>query len=106
MANTLISLDTAKSFLDVLHSSDDTKLQILLDGAVEEATNYMGYDTPEDYKEFIDSSENPYGETPNGFVVGALLLLQANYQASPDEIPKLRDAAYVKLFQYRIDWGI
>ncbi len=33
----LIPLDTAKSFLDVIHDWDDAKLQLLLDGAEDEA---------------------------------------------------------------------
>lgn len=102
----LVTLTEAKDFLDVIHSSDDTKLQLLLDGAIDEACDYIGYTTPDDYQDYLDSSENPFGDTPSGFKVGVLLLLQANYQAPVDDIQKLRDAAEVKLFPYRIDFGI
>ena len=37
----LIPLDTAKSFLDVIHDWDDAKLQLLLDGAEDEACQFM-----------------------------------------------------------------
>lgn len=102
----LVTLETAKSFLDVFIDDDDTKLELLLDAAIDEAVRYIGYDTPDDYEEYTESSENPYGGTPSTFVIGALLLLQANYQASPDDVPKLRDAAEVKLMPLRINLGI
>jgi len=112
MANSLITLEEAKDFLDVIHSSDDSKLQMLLDGAVEEACSFINQGTPDEYEDFLASSENPYpvdSENPTGvpysFIVGALLLLQANYQSTPDEISKLRAAAEVKLFPLRIDLG-
>jgi len=35
----VITLSEAKAFLDVIHSSDDTKLQLLLDAAEDEARN-------------------------------------------------------------------
>ena len=37
----MIPLDTAKSFLDVIHDWDDAKLQLLLDGAEDEACQFM-----------------------------------------------------------------
>ncbi|BAP23800.1 hypothetical protein NCGM1900_4722 [Pseudomonas aeruginosa] len=39
-------------------------------------------------------------------VVGVLLLLQANYQAAPDEVDTLRKAAEVKLMPYRCGLGV
>lgn len=102
----LITLTTAKEFLDVIHSADDIKLQLLLDAAIDEAVRFIGYATPAAYEEYIDSTENPYGAVPNTFVIGALLLLQANYQAPPDDIPKLRAAAEVKLMPLRENLGI
>lgn len=108
----LISLQEAKDFLDVFISSDDDKLQILLNGAIDEAVRFINQETPEDYEEWLLTSENPYvtSENPTGvppsFVVGALLLLQANYQASPMEIETLRKAAEVKLYPLRINLGI
>jgi len=38
-------------------------------------------------------------------VLGVMLLLQAAYQASPDDAEKLRSAAEVKLTGYRIGRG-
>jgi hypothetical protein len=35
-----------------------------------------------------------------------LLLLQANYQATPDEAEKLRKVAEIKLIPYRLEMGV
>jgi hypothetical protein len=102
----LITLDQAKSFLDVIHDSDDTKLQLLLDAAEDEAIQFLGYDTLTEFEDYLASSENPYDANPKSVVIGVLLLLQANYQATPDDAAKLRAAAEVKLMPYRIGLGV
>lgn len=91
----VISLADAKSFLDVIHSSDDVKLQHLLDAAEDEASRFLNATA------LTDWSELPYS-----IFMGVLLLLQANYQASPDEIPKIRSAAETKLMPYRVELGV
>jgi hypothetical protein len=113
MSQDLISLQDAKDFLDVFHSSDDSKIQSLLDSAVDEACLFIGYSDWSDYYDFLTSSENTYptdSENPYGlpyaFKIGALLLAQSNYQATPDDISKLRKAAEVKLMPLRVDLGI
>lgn len=106
-----IDLAVAKQFLDVIHTADDTKLQMLLDGAEDEALQFMdrsgfGSLCPCDSDcESEPSSESEPG-IPNSVTVGVLLLLQASYQATPDEIPKLRAAAEVKLMPYRCRLGV
>jgi len=99
----VISLSTAKSFLDVIHNSDDAKLQTLLDGAEDEAAQYINQPlidlSPEEA-----SSENP-DDLPGSVVLGIMLLLQAVYQATPDDADKLRRAAEIKLAPYRSGWG-
>lgn len=91
----VISLVDAKSFLDVIHSSDDDKLQMLLDAAEDEAAKFLNVDTLADWTEL-----------PYSIVIGTLLLLQSNYQASPDDMPKLRAAAEGKLMPYRVEMGV
>jgi len=100
----VISLSTAKSFLDVIHNSDDTKLQMLLDGAEDEAAQYINQPLIDLLPEEA-SSENP-DDLPGSVLLGVMLLLQAVYQATPDDAEKLRRAAEVKLTPYRIGWGV
>lgn len=90
----VISLADAKSFLDVIHSADDVKLQQLLDGAEAEAGDFMN-------KQLTEFTTLPFS-----VVVGVLFILQANYQANPDDVPKLRAAAETKLMPHRIDMGV
>lgn len=95
----LIPIEDAKSFLDVIHDWDDAKLQALLDGAEDEALQFMGRDSWDDL-----AGDDPL--PPASVVVGVMLLLQASYQAPPDDIPKLRQAAEVKLMPYRCGLGV
>ena len=90
-----IHLSDAKSFLDVIHNSDDDKLQLLLDAAEDEAAQFMNVDSLSDWTEL-----------PFSVLIGTLMLLQANYQASPDDMPKLRSAAETKLMPYRVEMGV
>ena len=99
----IITLATAKSYLDVIHSADDTKLQMLLDGAEDEAAQYINQPLAELQPEEV-SSEQP-DALPGSVILGVMLLLQAAYQATPDDAEKLRLAAEVKLAPYRSGWG-
>ena len=95
----VIELVTAKEYLDVIHSGDDAKLQRLLDGAEDEAAQYMGRDS------LFDLISDKSGELPAAVVTAVMLLLQAVHQAPADDIPKYRSAAETKLAPYRIGWG-
>lgn len=97
----VISLTTAKSFLDVIHNADDTKLNMLLDGAEDEAMRFMNRTSMDEWDS--DVSSDPL---PPSVVVGVLLLLQATYDAGPDDAAKLRMAAEVKLMPYRVEMGV
>ncbi|WP_334159733.1 head-tail connector protein [Achromobacter insolitus] len=106
----VISLETAKRFLDVIHNADDAKLQMLLNSAEDEAVQYMGRGLLEPVPAaiLVDGvlvSADPLTAPPDSMVLGVMLLLQASYQASPDDIAKLRAAAEVKLAPHRIGWG-
>ena len=91
----VISLTDAKAFLDVIHSSDDVKLGNLLEAAEDEAAKFLNV-----------ASLDEWTELPFSIFIGVLLLLQANYQAPPDDIPKLRMAAETKLMPYRVEMGV
>lgn len=96
-----ISLSTAKSFLDVIHNADDAKLQTLLDGAEDEAMHFMNRVSLDEWDS--DSDADPI---PPSVVVAIMLLLQATYQASPDDASKLRAAAEIKLTPFRLCMGV
>lgn len=105
----VIDLDTAKALLDVAHSFDDVKLQVLLDGAEAEAAGYMDRsDLRGPWGRPADSNSPPSSEpaVPADIVLGVMLLMQAVYQAAPDDVPKLRAAAEVKLSPYRLGLGV
>lgn len=91
----VILLADAKSFLDVIHDADDDKLQMLLDAAEDEAAKFLNVD-----------GLTEWSELPYSIIIGVLLLLQSNYQASPDDMPKLRAAAEGKLIPYRVLMGV
>jgi len=95
-----ISLEQAKQFLDVIHDEDDAKLQLLLNAAEDEACQFMGR---ESLTILLDETN---AELPASITMGVMILLQANYQATPEDAAKLRKAAEIKLTPYRIGWGI
>lgn len=100
----IITLATAKSYLDVIHSADDAKLQTLLQAAEDEAAQYINQPLAELQAEGASGEQSD--ALPGGVVLGVMLLLQAAYQAAPDDAEKLRRAAEVKLTPYRIGWGV
>lgn len=106
----VISLETAKAVLDVIHTADDAKLQTLLDGAEDEAVQFMnrGLLQPYPAEELVDGAlvVPPLDKPPASMVLGVLLLLQAAYQATPDDAEKLRRAAEIKLQPFRIGLGV
>lgn len=98
----VITLTEAKQFLDVIHSSDNAKLQLLLDAAEDEARAFMNREDLYEWNSNISSTD----PVPSSIKIGVLLLLQANYQATPDDADKLRRAAEVKLMPYRLQMGV
>ena len=91
----VILLSDAKGFLDVIHDSDDLKLQNLLEAAEDEAARFLNV-----------ANLDEWSELPYSIFIGVLLLLQSNYQASPDDMPKLRASAEGKLIPYRVLMGV
>lgn len=91
----VVSLADAKSFLKVIHDSDDFLLQNLLESAEDEAARFLNVGNLDEWTEL-----------PYSIFIGVLILLQANYQASPDDIGKLRMSAEAKLLPYRVEMGV
>ncbi|MCK0153861.1 head-tail connector protein [Alcanivorax sp. S6407] len=100
-----ISLDEAKDYLDVIHDADDSKLQMLLDAAHDEALQFMNRS---DFGEVCEcsSSSSSGSVMPASVRLGVLILLQAAYQASPDDAEQLRHVAEVILMPYRCGLGV
>lgn len=98
----VITLSEAKTFLDVIHNADDAKLQMLLDGAEDEARVFMNRADLVEWDSEISSTD----PIPASIKIGVLLLLQSNYQASPDDIEQLRKVAEIKLQPYRLSMGV
>lgn len=91
----VIALADAKSFLDVIHDADDFKLQNLLESAEDEAAMFLNVGNLDEWTEL-----------PYSIYIAVLLLLQANYQSSPDDMAKLRMSAETKLMPYRVEMGV
>lgn len=91
----VIALADAKSFLNIIHDSDDVKLQNLLESAEDEAAMFLNV-----------ANLAEWTELPYSIYIGVLLLLQASYQSSPDDMAKLRMAAETKLMPYRVEMGV
>lgn len=106
----VITLADAKKYLDVIHSYDDDKLQLLLDAAEDEALQFMGRDSLAEWQECCSEavSSEPASELalPASVRLGVYILLQAAYQASPTEAEQLRNVAEVKLMPYRCGLGV
>ncbi len=100
-----ITLDEAKDYLDVIHDADDSKLQMLLDAAHDEALQFMNR---EDFGDVCECSSSSSSEPvmPASVRLGVLILLQAAYQATPDDAEQLRHVAEVKLMPYRCGLGV
>ena len=110
----MIQLAEAKAFLDVIHNADDEKLAVLLKGAEGEALQIMNrtkfgvlcphwIETPDGW-ELVEPTEEEV--MPDSVKVAVLLLLQASYQATPEDAERLRLAAETKLAPYRCSLGV
>lgn len=98
----VITLEEAKSFLDVIHNGDDEKLQLLLEGAEDEVKQYLNRINLDEWEAATSSN----GFIPASVLIGILLLLQSNYQATPEEMEQLRKVAEMKLTPYRLEMGV
>ena len=102
----LVTLDQAKEYLDVIHDFDDSKIQLALDAAHDEAVLFLNYDNLVDFEAFLASAENPYDNPPASAQMAILVLTDANYQANDEAAKALRKISEVKLMPFRICLGI
>jgi len=101
-----VSLCEVKDFLNVTHSLDDAKLQVLLDGAEDEALKFMNRTTFGELCETSSLFDADTATIPNSVVVGVYFLTQAMYDATPEQMAQLRTAAERLLMPYRCEMGI
>lgn len=116
-----LTLSDVKKYLDVIHSADDDKLQMLLDAAEDEALQFMDRPSLTDWRtcaeircdeavsESVSESVSEASSElsmPGSVRLGVLILVQAAYQASPQEQEQLRKVAETKLMPYRCGLGV
>lgn len=103
----VIPLEDAKEYLNVIHSFDDQKLQGLLDGALREGLELMNRCSYVEFAPESSGGDSDYGKygMPASVRTGVLFLLEASYQVNPDNAIKLREAGYRLLWQFRIKLG-
>lgn len=105
-----LTLTEVKKYLDVIHNADDDKLRLLMEAAEDEALQFMDRDDLINWDGCC--SESPVSEQPSeismpGSVrLGILILIQAAYQASPQDQEQLRKVAETKLMPYRCRLGV
>lgn len=103
----MVSLTLAKQYLDVLHSADDAKLQLLLDAAHDSAREFLGVAA---FSDLYNSDAVPVSSSevllPPAVQLGVLIYLQAAYQASPQDAEQLILVAERTLMPYRQGWGV
>ena|SRR5690606_15188959 len=95
----ITNISVAKHYLNIIFDDGDEQLQLLLDAAEDEALQFL--DIGDDLSVLAEDDRLPASVT-----LGILILLQASYQASPDEAKQLREIAETKLFPYRKGLGV
>jgi len=113
-----ITIAQAKKYLRVFHSLDDDLIQMLIDGAEQEACRFLNRQNlptlPLEYPA-ESSSDGPYSEEePSSedpvapdVVIAILHLIQSKYEGTkPEDQAKLRAAAEVILMPYRRGMGV
>jgi hypothetical protein len=110
-----VKLEQVKAYLDVIHNSDDLKLQGLIDGAEDEALQFLDRDSlPRRNVTGVDECDSnqpePVSDSDDLAPVvrmGIYLIVQAMYDgASADEMIKIRKAAETKWWPYRNGLGV
>jgi hypothetical protein len=105
----IISLQSAKEYLLVFHSGQDSRIQMLLDSAEDEARRFMDRPSLSDWRDCCDT-DPMYGSSstalmPASVKIGILTLLQARWSGSPADQIQLREVAEQLLYPYRCKVG-
>lgn len=100
-----IDLAGVKTFLNVIHSHDDSKIQALLDGAEQSALDFMDRSH---FGELCESDSNYDGTVslPDNVKLGVYFLVSKYYDARPDEHELVQKTAERLLMPYRCGMGI
>lgn len=111
----VVTVEQVKAFLAQFHSADDALIQMLLEGAEDEAKQYLGRnelprrDDPCAECE-SDSTANPASDTGDlapSIRNGIFCLVQALYAGTPpDEAAQYRSLALDMMRPYRCGWGV
>lgn len=111
----VVTIEEIKDYLGVIHDQDDSKLQILLDGAEDEALQFLDRDTlPLVGDSAIDETDSNQPDPPEttdelayAVKVGIYLVVQAMYDgADAAEMLRVRKAAEIKWMPYRNRLGV
>lgn len=101
-----LTLSEIKDFLNVFISSDDDKLQILLNGAEKESLEFMNRTSFAEICETDSNYDSDSATMPDDVRVAVYFLVQRSYQATPEEAKALRRVAEGMLMPYRCEMGI
>lgn len=110
-----VKVEQIKAYLDVIHNSDDAKLQVLIDGAEDEALQFLDRDElPRRNESAVDECDSnqpvPVSDSDDLAPVvrmGIYLIVQAMYDAADsDEMARVRKAAEIKWMPYRNRLGV
>lgn len=108
-----ITVAEARAYLRVIGSADNDLLQMLIDGAEQEACRFLNRENlptlPLEYPAESSSEEVPSSEDPvvADVRVAVMHLVQSKYEATkPEDQAKLRGAAEVILMPYRTGLGV
>lgn len=103
----MITVDEVRRFLRVIHTADDELLLDLIDGAEDEALQYLNR---RDFDGFDSTSWSTSGgvvEFPASVRHAVYLLVQARYEGTkPEDQRRLREAAETLLTPYRVHMGV
>lgn len=91
------TLQDAKDFMRVIHSDDDDLITDLLAAAQDEALKFI-----EDTTDYSSSN----AVMADSVRLAILLLTQAAYESTPDDMADLRVIAETKLMPYRANMGL
>lgn len=110
----VVTLDEIKTYLDVIHNEDDAKLQELINGAEDEALQFLDVvDLPKKTnpveRDFDSNTPEPASDSDDlapSVRMAVYLLVQGMYEAKDAaEMMVIRKAAETKLMPYRAGLG-
>lgn len=113
-----VTVEEIRAFLRIIHTDDDDLLQILIDGAEDEAKRFVNRTQlptlPLDYPPVYNSSSSeipedvPSSEDPIAPSVRMAIyyLVQSKYEGTkPEDVARIRQSAETLLWPYRTELG-